>query len=124
MARRAEEPDREDRIRNEAVVDAHDSEEQAMGWYYYLDECLHLPFRARCREGRAISPLVVGETVQVVDMGPEDECQREMFVQVEWQERKLAVPLVQLSPMNADEETCEAVEDWHYWVERGYEFSS
>ena len=29
---------REERIYMEAVVDAHDSEERAMGWYYYLED--------------------------------------------------------------------------------------
>ena len=30
--------DREERIYNEAVVDAYSPEERAMGWYYYLDD--------------------------------------------------------------------------------------
>jgi hypothetical protein len=35
----------------------------------------------------------------------------------------LAVPLSQLKPINAaDEQTKQAVEDWHYWVKMGYEF--
>ena len=29
---------REDRIHMDAVVDAYGPEEQAMGWYYYLDD--------------------------------------------------------------------------------------
>ena len=29
---------REERIYMEAIVDAHDPEERAMGWYYYLDD--------------------------------------------------------------------------------------
>ncbi|MBC8317049.1 MAG: calcium-binding protein, partial [Desulfobulbaceae bacterium] len=33
MKRIQEDPDREDRIQNEAVVDAYNEEEQAMGWY-------------------------------------------------------------------------------------------
>jgi len=28
----------EKRIENEIIVDAHDSEEQSMGWYYYLED--------------------------------------------------------------------------------------
>jgi hypothetical protein len=30
--------EREERIQMEVVVDAYDSEEQAMGWYYYLQD--------------------------------------------------------------------------------------
>jgi hypothetical protein len=32
------------------------------------------------------------------------------------------VPLSQLKVVHGDEETQQAVEDWHYWVEMGYEF--
>jgi hypothetical protein len=56
-------------------------------------------------------------------MAPEDECRREMLVEMPWeQKRTLAVPLSQLEVIDADEETRQAVEDWHYWVAMGYEF--
>lgn len=45
MANVKEDPDREERITMEAIVDAYGPEEQAMGWYYYLDEKLLSPFR-------------------------------------------------------------------------------
>ena len=35
---------REDRIAFEAIVDANGPEEQAMGWYYYLDDKMTFPF--------------------------------------------------------------------------------
>jgi len=43
MPRPPEEPDREYRIRDEAIVDAHGPEEQAMGWYYYLADRVSFP---------------------------------------------------------------------------------
>ena len=52
---------RENRIMMEIVVDAYGSEEQAMGWYYYLDDTLSFPFLAKCITKRAISPLRVGD---------------------------------------------------------------
>jgi len=30
--------------------------------------------------------------------------------------------LMQLEGIEVDEETKQAIEDWHYWVNRGYEF--
>ena len=36
--------DRESRIEMEAVVDAYDEVERAMGWYYYLEDRLNFPF--------------------------------------------------------------------------------
>ena len=74
MAKIARDEEREKRLHFEIVVDAHDVEEQAMGWYCYLDECLQTPFRARCIAVRTISPLCVGEEVNVTGMAPEDEC--------------------------------------------------
>jgi len=48
MAKRKEDPVREERIQNEVVVDAYGPQEQAMGWYYYLEEKIRFPFQAKC----------------------------------------------------------------------------
>jgi Calcium binding len=34
----------------------------------------------------------------------------------------LAVPLSQLTAIDPDQSTREAIEDWHYWVAQGYCF--
>jgi hypothetical protein len=54
-------------------------------------------------------------------MASDDECQHEMFVLIRWKSRKLAVPLSQLEGLQVDEETEQAIGDWHYWANRGYE---
>ncbi len=113
---------REQRILMEVVVDAYGPDERAMGWYYYLEGKLNVPFTARCTTRRAISPLRVKDEVEVIGMPPEEECSREMFVTIRWETDGLAVPLSQLKAGDADEQTREAVEDWHYWVKQGYEF--
>src|ERR1044071_5922588 len=89
-------PVREDRIHNEAIVDAS-PEEQAMSWYYYLDTKISFPFRARCLAPTAVSPLRKGEAVEVLRMAAEDACEHDMLVQIRWQGRKMAVPLSQLT---------------------------
>ncbi|MEK4063869.1 MULTISPECIES: calcium-binding protein [Paenibacillus] len=119
---RAEEPEREERIVMEIIVDAYDEEEKAMGWYYYLKDKIHFPFMAKCNQTLAKSPLKSGEQVTVIQMAPESECLDGMWVQVEWQNRKFAVPLVQLQPIEPDEDTTEAIEDWVYWTDLGYSF--
>lgn len=106
----------------EIVVDCCGPEEQAMGWYYYLEGQFGFPFLARCVAERAISPLRTGDGIEVVGMAPEDECEHEMFVLTPWERRTLAVPLSQLEAVAADEQTAQAIEDWRYWVARGYEF--
>ena len=119
---RSRNKEREDRIAMEIVADAYDAEDRAMGWYYYLEECL-LPFTAKCVEKRQISPLEVGDEVKVSGMADIEECGHEMFVKIRWERHGLAVPLSQLKPIRStSKETKEAVEDWRYWVEMGYEF--
>jgi len=120
MEQRPRDEEREERIAMEIVVDAHDSEEQAMGWFSYLDDTLHFPFTARCIAQRARSPLRVGDEVDIVGLAPEDECGHEMFVLTRWEGGTLAVPLSQLEGVVVDAETRQAIEDWQYWVARGY----
>ena len=105
----------------EAVVDAYGSAERAMGWYYYLDNKVKFPFKARCRLVRPISILENGEHVEVLGMVPEEECETEMFVWIERAGKRVAVPLAQLRPLSTDRNTQEAVGDWLYWVDRGYQ---
>jgi hypothetical protein len=120
---------REERIMMEVVVDAYDREEQAMGWYYYLEEALgdaEEPILARCIAERAISPLQVGDEVEILGMAPAEECDCEMFVMIRWgrrgEKQGLGVPLSQLQLVHADEAAQQAAGYWHYWVGRGYRF--
>ncbi len=114
--------EREHRIDMEIVVDAYDSEERAMGWYYYVSDNCNFPFKAKCTSERRISPLKVNDEVLVLDTAPAEECEREIFVDIQWNDRKLSVPLSQLEGVDTDKETQQVIEDWHYWVNRGYEF--
>jgi hypothetical protein len=114
--------ERGERITMEIIVDAYGPEEQALGWYYYLDGKLQFPFTARCIARRAISPLQVGDEIDVVGMPPEEECEHEMFILTCWERGTLGVPLTQLEGVAAGAQTQQAIADWHYWVTRGYEF--
>ncbi|MGA8007026.1 MAG: calcium-binding protein, partial [Burkholderiales bacterium] len=64
---------------------AYGPEEQAMGWYYYLEDKHRFPFTAVCSTKRAISPLQVEDEVDVIRIAPEEECAREMFVTIRWE---------------------------------------
>jgi len=71
---------------------------------------------------KALSPLRAGDEVEVIGMAPEEECEHEMFVMMRWERNGLTVPLMQLEVIHGDDQTREAVEDWHYWVNKGYQF--
>jgi hypothetical protein len=123
MAKAKRDEEREERIRMEIVVDAYGSDERALSWYYYLEGQLQFPFTATCIAKRSISPLRVKDEVKVIGMPVEGECQHEMFVTIRWEEEGLAVPLSQLQPTPAtNAQTKQAIDDWQYWVQMGYEF--
>jgi len=119
MAKLKRDPVREDRIHNEAIVDAYGPEEQAMGWYYYLEGKIRFPFQATCIAAKAVSPLLKGETVEVQGMAPEEACSTDMLVLIRWQRRTMAVPLSQLQAIKGNKATNEAIADWHYWMRQG-----
>ena len=112
---------RERRITVEAVVDAYNEQERAVGWYYYLEGKLNFPFLSHCATRRSTSPLKVGDEVEVIGMAPAEDCEHDMFVEMNWDEESLAVPLSQLEVIDADDQTREAVEDWLYWIKKGYQ---
>jgi hypothetical protein len=116
----AKDPAREERIDDEIIVDAYDEEERYTGWYTYLQETITFPFKAQVIKKSGKSPLHENEIVTVLDMGDFNDYESAMYVQVTWGDRTFSVPLDQLYPIDADERTIEAVEDWHYWVARGY----
>ena len=122
MAKARRNPDRENRISEEIIVDAYGPEEQAMSWYYYLEDKIQFPFQAQCLASVPTSPLRKGDSVEIRKMAHEDNCSTDMLVMTRWNNRNIAVPLSQLKAIGVDESTTQAIEDWHYWIAQGYCF--
>jgi hypothetical protein len=122
------EPDenREHRIQTEIIVDADDKEERAMGWYYYLDDTLNFPFMAKWKKKGRKSSSVEEKVVEVIGMAPDDDCLKDMFVDVAYINGKEddihSAKLSDIEAIDADSETEEALADWRYWLGRGYKF--
>ncbi|VAW31444.1 hypothetical protein MNBD_CHLOROFLEXI01-3975 [hydrothermal vent metagenome] len=121
MSRIEKDKEREERIHDEAIVDAYGAEEQVMGWYYYLAESMTFPFQAKCIQEIRKSPLKLNEIITVKDMVSDDDS-FEMLAEIEFMDRTMGVPLHQLDPIDVDEETHQVIEDWQYWIARGYGF--
>ena len=77
-------PDREHRIYHEAVADAYNEEERAMGWYYYLQDSFFSHLKLSAFQDDKFPLYQVGEIVEVQGMALEDECMREVFVEITW----------------------------------------
>lgn len=117
---------REHRIKTEIIVDAEDKEERAMGWYDYLDDNLNVPFIATLKKKSRKTATVEEKKVEVLGMAPDDECLKDMYVEVVEPNGKdedvFTAKLSDIVAIDADEETKEAIADWHYWLARGYKF--
>ena len=120
MARRSKDAAREPRIHRDSIAEAAGPEEHATSWYTARAATLQVPVPATCTARRAVSPLEPGEECDVVGIAPEEECPHAMFVLLRWRPHELAVPLHQGDGIQVEEDTQQALEDWHYWVERGY----
>ena len=55
-------------------------------------------------------------------MSGEDYCEHDMLVAVSWNGKVLAIPFALLKPLDADEDSVDAIDDWHYWIRQGYSF--
>jgi hypothetical protein len=117
---------REHRIATEILVDAEDKEDRAMGWYYYLEEALNCPFMAKWKKKNRKTSAIEEKAVEVLGMAPDDECLKDMYVDVAYIDGKpddvYSAKLSEIEAIDVDSETEEAIADWHYWLARGYKF--
>ena len=98
-------------------MDAYGPEEQALGWYYYLENRIKFTFAARCIASQVVFPLRKGETVEVRRLAAGDSCAHDMLVMlvwIRWHHRHVTAPLSQPVAIDADQSTIPAIGDWHY----------
>jgi hypothetical protein len=82
MTRAENNEEREERIKTRVIVDTYSPEEQAWGWYAYLDDTMDFPFEARCLTEQEESPLKEGKTIRMVGMSPTDPTLRSMAASI------------------------------------------
>lgn len=114
-----EEPEREDRIYDEAIVDAHGDEEIITSWYYHLEEKLDFPFTAVVR---VHSPGTPRQTIRVdmQAMAPVSRCGYwQMWVLGSSGEQPDSTLyhffLSDIVEAEAGPERLQALADWNYW---------
>ena len=112
----------EERIENKVVVDAYDQEDRAMGWWYYVQDNCTFPFQAKCISREGISPLRIGDQVQIFDIGMDEDCEHRIFVEIKWKEYEFSVPLEQLEAIDVDDDTQQVLDDRVYWCDMCYEY--
>jgi hypothetical protein len=111
-------PDRENRIAEEILLDTYDVYEEIGAWDAYLCDRVQFPFKAYWGDGDT------GEEVEVLGFDTENECDTNIFVEVRYQDGEdgevLSVLLAEIIPMGGvDDDTQEAIADWQYWIRKG-----
>jgi len=81
-----------------------------------------LLFTAECIATNKRNPLELDERITVIQMADENYCEHDMYVDISWNGKKLAIPFAKIKPLYADEDSVEAIDNWHYWVKQGYSF--
>jgi hypothetical protein len=118
----ARDEQRERRIA-QLLAGADDEHQRISGWYCYLEEQVGFPFQAACTRKTAGFVLRMLEQVEVIDLADVDSWEDQVLVTLGGVRDGLDVPLAQLTPLETtDAGTKQAVADWHYWVQRGYQF--
>ena len=116
---KSEDQIRQDRIEDEVIVDCYDEYEQMTGWYCYLEGKITFPFTAKSQTSKS-KKQTKSKPLTVVGMADAGDCERDMLVMVllneDDQEDQIPVALAKLQVIKADDETKEAIADWHYWV--------
>ena len=125
MTNREKDPIRENRIDDEIVVDAYDEEERAMGWDCHLQDQISFPFLATWSKKNKKTGAIAEKNVEVLDMASSEDCESNMYVEVAYvgeDDDTFAAKLSDITAINPDPDTEEAIADWKYWVDMNYGF--
>jgi len=105
-----EDPEREERIEMNALVDTYSVYEAVAGWYAYLENDLEFPF------------LIEGKNslVQTVTgLCDSEEFDGDFYVWVKEGSDRLMLRLSDLKIAEASSESIQVIEDWQYFCDRG-----
>jgi len=110
----------QDIIEDEIIVDCYDEYEVTMGWFYYFQDNMSFPFKAKISAETGIDNLKIGDTVNVVElMNSSDEMisiyDFKATVGIEYGEHIYDVSLEQIKGIDCNQKTDEVIEVWHYW---------
>ena len=108
--------ERDNRIHDEIIVDCNGDEEVGMSWFYYLQENMEFPFKAKMeikhRDGTT-------KTTKIEVLSIETKNERSWDLRLEVVEAKQTkiqrIELSDLIDVDADEKTIECLEDWKYF---------
>jgi Calcium binding len=110
-------PEREQRIEDEIIVDCYDEYEVAVGWFAYLEDHLPFPFQAMYHpDGEAPRQVLV----LALEYDEDDLESSALMFDVEIDDDGETWALLEdITPPDSLPDVVRAVEDWRYWLARG-----
>jgi hypothetical protein len=113
---REHDKERDHRIHDEIIVDAYGDEEQAMSWYYYMEEKLVFPMKAKVKL-RLRGGKTEEKAVKIVEIDPESETSLTLrFGMTEGKsDRVQYISPADIVRIQTTEENLEVLNDWLYW---------
>lgn len=100
-------------IEDEIIVDAYDDYEVRAGWVCYMEDNLVFPFWADYTIKKAQGKSAL-ERVKVVEAEIDEQTINNIYVEVEYNEMLIPVPLDELKNIEADKETQQAIQVWEH----------
>ena len=104
------------KIDYEIIVDCYDEYEVSMGWYYYMEETLKFPFKAKAKLKKVDGSVKLTE-IQVTGLAADEEgfMGNDFDLEILTGGHFSNIHYSQLSQIKADDETLEAFAIWEYW---------
>ena len=71
---------------------------------------MSLLFTTECIATNKRNPLELDERITVIQMADENYCEHDMYVDISWNGKNLAIPFAKIKPLYADEDPAEAID--------------
>jgi hypothetical protein len=113
---REKDAERDYRIHDEIIVDAYGEEEQAMSWYYYMEENLEFPMKAKVKL-RLRGGKTEEKAIKIVEIDPESETSLTLRLGITEgkSDRVQYVSPADIVRIQTTEGNLEILNDWLYW---------
>lgn len=110
-----ENPERDERIENEILVDCYDEYEQRYAWESYLSDNISFPFTAKTKFKNKKGEEILVD-VEVLHFDKKNSFRVE--VTEKNSELLFSISLLMLKEVKAGFDTKQAINDWKYWKKR------
>ena len=104
------------KIDYEIIVDCYDEYEVSMGWYYYMEETLKFPFKAKAKLKKVDGSVKLTE-IQVTGLAADEEgfMGNDFDLEILVGGYATDIAYTKLSDIKADDQSLEAFAIWKYW---------